>query len=345
MIRRYRTIDAHAGGAPLRLIVEGFPPPRGATMHEKRAWAKSKADRIRRALVLEPRGHADMTGAVLTEPVSDGADAGVLFMHGGGYAPMCGHGIIAVTTIAIERGIVHPRQPGAIVFDTPAGVVRAVARMREPQPAGGRTRAAAASAPRVERVSCTGVPSFVLAPGVPIRIGARELRVDVAFGGGFYAMVDIEAAGLGVVPDRLADLRRLGRQIAGAVEKAIAVRHPLDEHLRGIDGTVFTAPPGSEHADLRALSVFGDGAVDRSPNGAGLCAVMAVFDAMGLLAQGQALRQEGPAGAIFTGMSTGRARVGDYDAILPVIEGAAWITGEHTFEVDDDDPLKQGFRL
>jgi len=344
VIRRYRTIDAHAGGAPLRLIVEGFPPPRGATMHEKRAWAKSKADPVRRALVLEPRGHADMTGAVLTEPVSGGADAGVLFMHGGGYASMCGHGIIAVTTIAIERGLVHPRQPGTIVFDTPAGVVRAVAGMRESQPAG-RVRAAAASAPRVERVSCTGVPSFVLAPGVPIRIGARELRVDVAFGGGFYAMVDVEAAGLAIVPDRLADLRRLGREIARAVEKAIDVRHPLDAHLRGIDGTVFTAPPVSEHADLRVLSVVGDGAVDRSPNGAGLCAVMAVFDAMGLLAQGQALRQEGPAGAIFTGMSTGRTRVGDYDAILPVIEGSAWITGEHAFEVDDDDPLKRGFRF
>ena len=140
----------------------------------------------------------------------------------------------------------------------------------------------------------TGVPSFVLAPGVPIRVGARELRVDVAFGGGFYAMVDVEAAGLAIVPDRLADLRRLGREIARAVEKAIDVRHPVDEHLRGIDGTVFTAPPESGDADLRALSVFGDGAVDRSPNGAGLCAVMAVFDAMGLLRARAGVSPGGP---------------------------------------------------
>lgn len=342
MIRRYRTIDAHAGGAPLRLIVEGFPPPRGATMHEKRAWAKSKADGIRRALVLEPRGHADMTAAVLTEPVSPRADAGVLFMHGGGWGPMCGHGIIAVTTMAIERGLVHPRQAGAIVFDTLAGPVKAVASLRDVP---SRTRAAVPGPPRVECVAFDGVPSFVLAPGVAIRIGRRELRVDVAFGGGFYAMVDVEAAGLAIAPERFAEFRRTGLEIARAVEKAIDVRHPLDDQLRGIDGTLFTAPAVSGAADLRALSVFGDGAIDRSPNGAGTCAVMAVFDAMGLLATGQAFRQEGPAGAIFTGMSAGRTRVGGCDAILPVIEGSAWITGEHTFEVDDDDPLKRGFRL
>ena len=344
MIRRYRTIDAHAGGAPLRLVVEGFPSPRGRTMAERRAWAKSKADGIRRALLLEPRGHADMAGAVLTEPVSDGADAGVLFMHGGGWGSMCGHGIIAITTIALERGIVHPHTPGTIVFDTPAGVVRAVARMREAKP-GGRARAAPSSPLRVERVAFAGVPSFVLAPGVPVRVGARELRVDVAFGGGFYAIVDVEAAGLAIVPDRMPDLRRLGREIARAVEKAIDVSHPVDEHLHGIDGTLFTAPPVSGEADLRSLTVFGDGAVDRSPNGAGTSAVMAVLSAMGLLAPGQAFRMEGPAGTIFTGTATGRTRVGDGDAILPVIEGAAWITGDHAFEVDDDDPLKRGFRF
>lgn len=345
MIRRYRTIDAHAGGAPLRLIVEGFPAPRGRTMDAKRAWARSKADAIRRALILEPRGHADMAGAVLTEPVSKGADAGVLFMHADGYGSLCGHGIIAVTTIAIERGLVHPRRPGTIVFDTPAGVVRAEAGMRAPAPAPARGRDGQAPAPRVERVAFSGVPSFVLAPGVPIRIGVRELRVDVAFGGGFYAILDVEAAGLAIVPDRVADLRRLGREIARAVEKAIDVRHPSDQRLRGIEGTMFTAPPASAEADLLALSVFGDGAVDRSPNGAGTCAVMAVLDAMGVLAPGRAFRQEGPAGAIFTGTATGRTRVGECDAILPVIEGSAWITGEHTFEVDDDDPLKRGFRF
>ena len=344
MIRRYRTIDAHAGGAPLRLVVEGFPSPRGRTMAEKRAWATSKTDGIRRALLLEPRGHADMAGAVLTDPVSDGADAGVLFMHADGFGSLCGHGIIAITTIALEREIVHPHTPGTIVFDTPAGIVRAVARMRVAQPAS-RARAAASSSLRVERVAFAGVPSFVLAPGVPIRVGARELRVDVAFGGGFYAILDVEAAGLAIVPERLADLRRIGRDIARAVEKAIDVVHPSDEHLRGIDGTVFTAPPVSSDADLRALSVFGDGAVDRSPNGAGTCAVMAVLAAMGLLAPGQAFRMEGPAGTIFTGTATGRTRVGDGDAILPVIEGAAWITGDHIFEVDDDDPLKRGFRF
>jgi len=221
--------------------------------------------------------------------------------------------------------------------------VRATASIRgAPSP---RPRGAAPPAAKVERVSFAGVPSFVLAPGVPIRVGPRELRVDVAFGGGFYAIVDVESAGLAIVPDRLPDLRRIGREIARAAEKAIEVTHPADDQLRGIDGTVFTAQPGSGDADLLALSVFGDGSVDRSPNGAGVCAVMAVLSAMGLLAPGQTFRQQGPSGAIFAGMATGRTRVGDCDAILPVIEGSAWITGDHSFEVDDEDPLRRGFRL
>ena len=131
MIRRIKTIDAHAAGEPLRLIVDGFPTPPGATMHEKQAWVRRRRDRVRRALMREPRGHADMYGAVLTEPVSPTAQAGVLFMHNAGYSSMCGHGIIAIVTIALERGMMHPSDSGGdLVFDTPAGTVRARATVR-----------------------------------------------------------------------------------------------------------------------------------------------------------------------------------------------------------------------
>jgi proline racemase len=337
-IRRYRTLDAHAAGEPLRLILEGFPAPRGRTMLEKRAWVKRHADHVRRALMLEPRGHADMYGAVLTEPVTPGADAGVLFMHNEGYSTMCGHGIVAVTTMAIERGLIHPREPGRIVYDSPAGPVRARAFVSERDEEGVRRL-------RVDRVAFDNVPSFVFAPGLEIRVGNREVRVDVAFGGAFYAIVDAEAAGLPIAPARLPDLRRVGMEIKHAVEAALTVVHPLDKGLSGIYGTIFTGPPERSDADLRNVTIFADAEVDRSPCGTGTCAVMAVIDAMGLTASGRPFGHESVIGTLFTGRVTGRTRVADFDAILPELEGSAWITGEHLFLVDDEDPLRAGFRL
>jgi proline racemase len=336
-IRRYRTLDAHAAGEPLRLILEGYPAPKGRTMLEKRAWVKKHADGIRRALMLEPRGHADMYGAVLTEPVTPGADAGVLFMHNEGYSTMCGHGIVAVTTMAIERGLIHPREPNRIVYDSPAGPVHARACVSQREGEGGRLR--------VDRVAFDNVPSFVLAPGLPVRLGNREIRVDVAFGGAFYAIVDAEAAGLPITPAKLPELRRVGMEIKHAVEAAATVVHPLDKGLNGIYGTIFTGPPERSDADLKNVTIFADAEVDRSPCGTGTCAVMAVIDAMGLLPAGRPFGHESLIGTLFNGRIAGRTRVGDFGAILPELEGSAWITGEHVFLVDDDDPLKGGFRL
>ena len=337
-IRRYRTLDAHAAGEPLRLILEGYPAPKGQTMLEKRAWVKRHADHIRRALMLEPRGHADMYGAVLTEPVTPGADAGVLFMHNEGYSTMCGHGIVAVTTMAIERGLIHPREPNRIIYDSPAGPVHARAHVRRHEGDGGR-------GVRVDRVSFDNVPSFVFAPGLPIRAANRELRVDVAFGGAFYAIVDAESAGLPIAPARLPELRRVGMEIKRAVEAAVTVVHPEDKGLNGIYGTIFTGPPERRDADLKNVTIFADAEVDRSPCGTGTCAVMAVIDAMGLMPPGRSFGHESLIGTLFSGRITGRARVGEFDAILPELEGSAWITGEHVFLVDDEDPLKDGFRL
>src|SRR5262245_41475218 len=265
-----KTIDAHAAGEPLRLIVDGFPSPRGATMLEKREWVKRHADHLRRALMLEPRGHADMYGAVLTEPVAPGSHAGVLFMHNEGYSTMCGHGVIAVTTIALERGLLmlgrirHDDAPASlagasaghhegaaasvvgdrerakaggrlrpedaaaglaeargdherakagdevmVVLDSPAGVIRARARIARSETRaaevsgapgvtgtraeGAASAAGAGEATRVESVAFQNVPSFVLHAGLPVKVGARTIRADVAFGGAFYAIVDSES--------------------------------------------------------------------------------------------------------------------------------------------------------
>jgi trans-L-3-hydroxyproline dehydratase len=285
--------------------------------------------------MLEPRGHADMYGALLTEPVSAGADAGVLFMHNEGYSTMCGHGVIAVVTIALERGLLHPANPPEVVLDSPAGPIRARATLGAPRD--GRTR--------VERVSFVNVPSFVLHAGVPVTLGRREVRADVAFGGAFYAIVDSEAAGIPIGPPHLQELRAAGMAIKRAIEATHRIVHPLDPGLEGIYGTIFTGPPRAAAADLRNVTVFADAEVDRSPCGTGTCAVMAVLDAMGLLPADHAFVHESIIGTLFRGRVTGRTTAGELDAILPEIEGSASITGEHTFLIDDEDPLKEGFRI
>ena len=334
-----RTIDAHAAGEPLRLIVGGFPSPHGRTMLDKREWLKRHADHLRRALMLEPRGHADMYGALLTEPVMPGSHAGVLFMHNEGYSTMCGHGIIAVTTIALERGILVPGGDGcSIVYDAPAGAIRAQA----------KRAGAAEGAGRVENVAFQNVPSFVLHGGLTVKLATRHIRADVAFGGAFYAIVDSEAVGLPIDAPHLPDLRRIGMEIKVAIEREQKIVHPLEPGLRGIYGTIFTGPPettGKGAADLRNVTIFADAEVDRSPCGTGTAAVMAVIDAMGLLADDRPFVHESLIGTTFSGRLVGRTSVGEHAAIVPEIEGSAWITGEHTFLIDEGDPLKSGFRI
>jgi len=337
---RLKTIDAHAAGEPLRLIVDGFPTPRGRTMLEKREWVLNHADHLRRALMLEPRGHADMYGALFTEPVSPGSHAGVLFMHNEGYSTMCGHGVVAVTTIALERGLLLPGGDGAsIVYDSPAGTIRARARVR----AGGGTEDA--EAVRVESVAFVNVPSFVLYGGLTVKLASRQIRADVAFGGAFYAIVDSEAVGLPIDAGHLPELRRIGMEIKHAIEDVYTIAHPLEPGLHGIYGTIFTGPPSDERGDLRNVTIFADAEVDRSPCGTGTAAVMAVVDAMGLLSDDRPFVHESLIGTRFNGRIVSRTEVGEYQAIVPEIEGSAWITGEHTFLVDDEDPLREGFRL
>jgi proline racemase len=330
-----RTIDAHTAGEPLRLIVDGFPHVEGTTMLERREWLRDHHDDLRTALMLEPRGHADMYGALLTEPERHDSDAGVLFMHNEGYSTMCGHGVIAVVTIALERGLIVPRSgSGEIRLDTPAGTVTARARTIDD---GGRTR--------VESVSFVNVPSFILQGAVRIVFETRTVHTDVAFGGAFYAIVDAESAGLALIPQRLPELRRAGMKIKNAVEAAIRVVHPVEPGLSGIYGTIFTGPPSSDDAHLRNVTIFADAEVDRSPCGTGTCAVMAVLAGMGLLDRQQTFVHESLIGTTFQGRIVGEDTVGDLPAIVPEIEGEAYITGENAFLIDPRDPLRNGFRL
>jgi len=335
VIRLIKTIDAHVGGQGLRLLVEGAPRPQGRSLLKRRDWMKRNADWIRRALVLLPRGHADLTVAMLTEPASPDAHAGLLFMDNSGYPSMSGHGIIAAVTIAVERGLFFSRDLGSedvrLVLETPAGAVRAAFRMANH----GDER-------RVDAVGLTNVPAFVHAASHVVTVGSRHLRVDIAFAGAFFAIVDTEATGIPLLHTRLGDLRRLGTDICASLNATSSPQHPVDANLSGVSSVIFTGPPQDPEAHLRNVTVSSSGAIDLSPGAAGTSAVMAVLDAMGLLPDDHTFVHEGLSGTLLRGRVAGRTQVADVDALITSVEGSAWITGEHTFLIDDDDPMREG---
>jgi len=330
VIALIRTIDAHAAGQAFRLIVKGAPRAAGAALAQRNDWLRRRADHVRRGILLEPRGHGGLRGGLLTEPVSPGSHAGLLFLDADGYQPISIDGIIAGITIALERGLIH----GAghdLQVDTAAGTVRVRAVLEE-----------RGTARRVSSVAVSTVPSFVHTAARPVRLGTRELRVDVAFGGRFHAIVDTEATGVPLSIARLPELSRLAVDICVSANAAGRVVHPAEPSLAGIAGVVFTGPPQDPEADLCNVSVTAGGRVNRSPGGTGTAAVMAVLDAMGMLPEDRPFVHEGLLGTLFRGRPLRRTIVGDFPALVAEIEGAAWITGEHTFFLDEDDPFREG---
>jgi len=326
-----KTIDAHVGGQLLRLVVDGFPAPCGADMLEKREWVRRHEDNLRRVLMLEPRGHADISGALLTEPASAEAHAGLLFMDGDDYPAMSVHGVAAATAIAVERRLIltGERDP-TLVYDTPAGVVRA--RMTDGEPG-------------AHSVSVVNVPAFVLQPGVQVTLGPRRILADVAYGGQLFAVVDSESAGVGMTTAHLPELKRTGARILREIDATRRFQHPADSRIDELTGVVFTGPAREGQADLTTVAVFKSGRADRSASGTGMSAVMAVLSAMGLLSDDVPFVAQSLIGTRLRARVSRRTSVGDYDAIVPDVDASAWITGEHTFFMDPRDPLGEGFRL
>jgi proline racemase len=321
---RVTTTDYHTAGEPFRIVTGGVPAIAGATVRERRAAAagSQEVDAVRRLLCHEPRGHADMYGCFLVEPDDDGADLGVLFWHKDGYSTACGHGTIALGVWAVESGRVAAPRDGEVdvTVDVPSG--RVVARVRR--------RAGA-----VEAVAFRNVPSFVLARGV----AAAGVEVDVAYGGAIYASVPAARFGLRVVPDDLPQLIAAGRAVKRALADSPAARHPDDQRLSGIYGTILYDELGDLHQ--RNVTVFADGEVDRSPCGSGTSARCALLAADGLLADGELLRHESIVGSTFYARVLGTTPAG----VLTEVEGMAYRTGEHTFTLDPRDPLGTGFVL
>ncbi len=327
--RVFSTIDAHAAGEPLRIITAGVPPLPGATILERRRAMAEQHDDIRRTLLFEPRGHADMYGAVLTPPVTPGADFGVLFLTNEGYSTMCGHGVIALTTALLETGMLPRSEPQReVVYDSPAGLIRACATLD-----GGR----------VVDVAFRNVPSFRYAQDHEIQTSAGPVRVDVAFGGAFYALVDAEALDVEVVPEEVTRLMTLGMEVKRAVERAMDVVHPEEPELRGIYGTIISAPARGDGADGRNITIYAEEAVDRSPCGTGTSAKLACLFADGRLERDAPYVHESVIGTVFTGRVLGETTAGPFAAVETEIAGRGFLTGFHQFVVDPDDATAGGF--
>ncbi len=326
------TIDAHTGGEPFRVVTGGLPQLPGDTILERRRYMREQLDHLRTALMWEPRGHADMYGCIVTPPVTAGADFGVLFLHNEGYSTMCGHGIIAMTTIALETGLVPMRAPEATVkIDTPAGLVTAHARIADE---------------RVGSVYFHNVPSFVLALDETIEVpGLGSVGFDIAYGGAFYAFVDAQSLGLSTQPEAFAELVAKGMAIKRAVMAQRTILHPFESDLSFLYGTIFVGPPHSEGAHSSNVCIFAEGEVDRCPTGTGVSARLALHYARGEISLGQPITIESIIGSRFTGCVVKEASFGPHAAVIPEVEGAAHITGRHEFLIDPADPYKNGFIL
>ncbi len=316
--------DYHTAGEPFRIVTTGVPPIAGATVRERRerAAASEAVEAVRRLLCHEPRGHADMYGCFLVAPDDEGADLGVLFWHKDGYSTACGHGTIALGAWAVESGAVTAPRDGEVdvTIDVPSG--RVVARVR----VGGGI---------VENVCFRNVPSFVVGRDVE----AAGVAVDVSYGGAIYASVPAARFGLRVVPGDLPALIVAGRAVKQALEGTDVARHPDDERLSGIYGTILYEDAGPLHQ--RNVTIFADGEVDRSPCGSGTSARCALLAADGLLGEGDVLRHDSIVGSTFTARVVGSVAEG----VLTEVEGMAYRTGEHRFVLDPRDPLGTGFVL
>jgi proline racemase len=348
-----QTLDLHCAGEPLRLIRTGYPQVPDAPILERRRWVAEHADWARRALMFEPRGHRDMYGAILLPPHDPRADIAVLFMHNEGYSTMCGHGIIALTTGLIEERLYAATEPETVIrFETPAGLVTAVARVAPGEHGG----------PQVQRVRFVNVPSWHEATGIRIPAAAipggvaphvgDALTVDVAFGGAYYGIVDAADLGLRVVPASIEALTRAGAAITDVLRRDHTPRHPTDPDLGFIYGAIVidsdpaSSPDGlAGGATIRNVTVFADAEVDRSPCGSGTSAVLAAFHGHGRLPIGASIVNASITGESFEGRLEGRTTVGDRPALVTSVSGIGYVTGYGTFLVDARDPLGAGFLL
>jgi proline racemase len=328
--RVFSAIDSHTEGMPTRVIVGGVGPLPGATMLERKLHFEENLDDLRRLLMLEPRGHSAMSGAILQPATRADADWGVLFIEVSGCLPMCGHGTIGVATVLVETGMVAVSEPETVVaLDTPAGLVHA---------------RVAVSDGSATAVTLRNVPSFLERRDASVMLPEGPIAYDLAFGGNFYAIIEAAALGLDVDPARADELIAQGARIMAAINAQDRPVHPADDRIGGVRHVLFTAP-GRDGADARGAVSIHPGWLDRSPCGTGTSARMAQLHARGELHLGRDFVHESVIATRFSGRLVEETEVAGRPAVVPEITGRAWITGMSQYMLDPTDPFPAGFRL
>ncbi len=324
-------IDGHTCGNPVRVVAGGGPLLEGNSMIEKRAHFLQHYDWIRRGLMFEPRGHDMMSGSILYPPSDPANDMGVLFIETSGCLPMCGHGTIGTVTIAIEQGLIQAKVPGQLRLETPAGLVK-ISYEQKGQ--------------KVHSVRLTNVASYLAAEALEVECpDLGTLRVDVAYGGNYYAIVDPQENFSGIEHYTAGDLIRWSPVIRERLNATHSFVHPDDDRIKGLSHLLWTGATLSPEAHARNAVFYGDKAIDRSPCGTGTSARMAQWAGQGKLQVGDRFVHESIIGSTFVGRVEAAAQVGDFPAIIPSIEGWAKITGFNTIIIDDDDPYAHGFQV
>ncbi len=324
-------VDGHAAGNPVRLVVAGGPRLEGSSMSDKRLHFIREFDHIRRGLMFEPRGHDMMSGSIIYPPTRGENDAGILFIETSGCLPMCGHGTIGTVTMAIEEGLITPKREGELRLEVPAGLV---------------TASYTIEGNKVKSVKIMNVPSFMVAPGISIQAPVLgKLRVDIAYGGNFYAIIDPQENYPGLQDFTAGQLVELSREIRSGINRLHTFVHPEDPEIRGLSHIMWTGKTIDPSSTARNAVFYGDKAIDRSPCGTGTSARMAQCYSKGLLRPGEAFIHESYIGSVFRGVIEGTTEVAGKPAILPSIEGSAFITGHNTIFLDDNDPYIKGFQV
>ena len=329
---RVVVVDSHTGGEPFRVVVGGGPIIEGASMLERRRFARDHLDQLRRALMWEPRGHADMYGAFVGPPVAPDSDISVLFLHNEGFSTMCGHGIIALTKVVLDTGILPAQELETVIrIDTPAGQVEATATMMDGT---------------VTAVRFRNVASFVVDLDNDVEVaGMGRVRYDLAFGGAFYAYVTADDVGLTLGPPSTSQLIEAGRAIKQAVVDSRAIPHPTEPDLGFLYGVIFVGPAQSAGNHSRNVCIFADGEVDRSPTGTGVSGRLAILHNRGDVGVDETITVESVLGSTFTGRVVGTTAVGGTPAVIPEVAGTAHMTGRAELWLDPEDDLGAGFLL
>lgn len=325
-------IDTHTMGEPTRILLGGIPEIKGNTMMDKKIYLEEELDHIRTISMNEPRGHKDMFGAIILDPVNGGSDKGVIFMDGGGYLNMCGHGSIGVSTLLVEKGYVEVVEPFThIKLDTPAGLIESRVEVENN---------------KIKGVSITNVPSFLYKENIEIYLpGIGKVPIDISFGGSFFALVKAEDLGTKVDIDNIDKLVSYGLEIRDILNEEVSVVHPIEKAINTVDLVEIYGQATSEDADLKNVVIFGAGQVDRSPCGTGTSAKLATLYSKGLLKIDQPFVYESITETKFIGKVLGESKVGNYNAVIPEITGRAFITGYGHLVVDEEDVFKHGFTL